>query len=62
MIRNRQSRHKHKDIIGTTAVGLQGLGTSTPHWSSASSREKRKLIQDGIKSAEEENTDQKQSN
>ena len=41
-----ESQLKFKDIIGTTAIGQQGLGNTTPiRWSSASTAQKREIIQ-----------------
>jgi hypothetical protein len=54
-VQQAESRLRHKDIVGTTAVGRQGLGTtSTQRWSTASDVEKRKMIQNEIRLSEEE--------
>ena len=50
-----ESRLRHKDIIGVTAVGRQGLGNvRKPMWSSAGSKERRELVQQEIRLVEEE--------
>ncbi|XP_063420791.1 uncharacterized protein LOC134706007 [Mytilus trossulus] len=51
-----ESRLRHKDIIGTVAVGRQGLGTSKScYWKNANTKERRSLVQREVKSREEEN-------
>ncbi|VDI00806.1 Hypothetical predicted protein [Mytilus galloprovincialis] len=51
-----ESRLRHKDIIGTVAVGRQGLGTSKScYWKNANTQERRGLVQREIQSREEEN-------
>ncbi|XP_063418448.1 uncharacterized protein LOC134701249 [Mytilus trossulus] len=51
-----ESRLRHKDIVGTVAVGRQGLGTSkSVFWKNANTQERRSLVQREIKSREEEN-------
>ncbi|XP_069139210.1 uncharacterized protein [Argopecten irradians] len=50
-----ESRLRHKDIVGTTAVGRQGLGTSKHTlWKKADVTERRSLVQKEIRSREEE--------
>ena len=50
-----ERRLQHKDIVGTTAVGRQGLGNSkTTRWSSAGNTERRSMVQDEVIAAEEE--------
>ena len=51
-----ESRLRQKDIVGAVCVGRQGLGTShTPVWKSASTRERRALVQTEVRQQEEEN-------
>ena len=50
-----ESRLRHKDIVGTTCKGRQGLGSeSTTRWKGASARERRMLVQQEIRNQEEE--------
>ncbi|XP_069125457.1 uncharacterized protein [Argopecten irradians] len=50
-----ECRLRHKDIVGTTAVGRQGLGTSKHTlWKKAGVTERRSLVQKEIRSSEEE--------
>jgi len=50
-----ESRHRQEEIVGTTAVGKQGLGTTKPRrWSSADGFEKRKTVVDVVRKMEEE--------
>ncbi|XP_045195004.2 uncharacterized protein LOC123550644 [Mercenaria mercenaria] len=50
-----ESRLQHKDIVGTTAVGRQGLGIiKSQRWVSADSTTKRQMIQNEVRLAEEE--------
>ena len=51
-----ESRLRHKDIVGTVAVGRQGLGTSKSRcWKKADAAERRRMVQKEIRSKEEEN-------
>ena len=44
-----ESRLRHKDIVGTTAVGRQGLGSTQPQrWSTASKKERSQMVQHEI--------------
>jgi hypothetical protein len=50
-----ESRLRHKDIVGTTAVGRQGLGfNSRTKWKTATGKERRKLVQEEVKQQCEE--------
>jgi hypothetical protein len=50
-----ESRLKHKEIVGATQVGRQGLGWTTHKWwSSSSDSERRKLVSEEIREVEEE--------
>ena len=50
-----ESRLRHKDIVGTTAVGTQGLGSAeTRSWKKADSRTRREMVQAEVRLAEEE--------
>ena len=54
-VKQAERRLRHKDIVGTTTVGRQGLGTTkTPRWTTANSRERRQLVQGEVRMAEEE--------
>ena len=45
-----ESRLRQEEIVGTTAVGKQGLGTTKPRrWSSADGSEKRKMAVEEVK-------------
>ncbi|XP_053395771.1 uncharacterized protein LOC128555950 [Mercenaria mercenaria] len=56
-----ESRLQHKDIVGTTAVGRQGLGfIKSQRWGSADSTTKRQMIQNEVRLAEEEERRTKQ--
>ena len=51
-----ESRLRHKDIVGTVAEGIQGLGTSKScYWNKANAQERRNLVQREIKCSEEKN-------
>ncbi|XP_069136759.1 uncharacterized protein [Argopecten irradians] len=48
-------RLSHQDIVGTTCVGRQGLGTShVLRWGTSDKAGKRKMVQDDIRKMEEE--------
>ena len=50
-----ESRLKHKEMVGAVQVGRQGLGwTRHTWWSSANDSERRKLVSQEIREAEEE--------
>lgn len=50
-----ERRLQHKDIVGITAVGRQGLGNSTTTlWGSAGNTERRSMVQEEVRAAEEE--------
>ena len=50
-----ESRLRHKDIVGTTAVGTQGFGTGeVRRWNSADSKTRRDMVQEEIWQTEEE--------
>ncbi|XP_052259364.1 uncharacterized protein LOC127863766 [Dreissena polymorpha] len=50
-----EKRLQQKDIVGITAVGRQGLGSSKiTLWSSAGNMERRRMVQDEVRAAEEE--------
>ena len=50
-----ESQLELKDIIGTTAIGGQGLGyTKSIRWSSASTAQKHEMIQAEIRQEEEQ--------
>ncbi|XP_052281145.1 uncharacterized protein LOC127878656 [Dreissena polymorpha] len=50
-----EKRLQQKDIVGNTAVGRQGLGSSKiTLWSSAGNMERRRMVQDEVRAAEEE--------
>lgn len=49
-----ESTLKHKDIVGVTAVGRQGIGaTKTVLWSRSNQKERRAMIQSEIRRTEE---------
>ena len=49
-----ESSLKHKDIVGVTAVGRQGIGaTKVPLWSQSDQRERRAMIQAEVRRVEE---------
>ena len=51
---NAEGRLQHKAIIGSVAVGKQGLGhSSSPQWFNASTKEKHSLIQQEVRASEE---------
>jgi hypothetical protein len=55
-----ESRLQHRDIIGTTTTGRQGLGMVTrQRWAAANQAEKRKLVQDDIRKQENEGREAK---
>ncbi|KAH3832263.1 hypothetical protein DPMN_105544 [Dreissena polymorpha] len=46
---------QHKDIVGTTAVGKQCLGSTKPQrWSTAGKKERSQMVQQEIRLFEEE--------
>jgi len=48
-----ESALKHKDIVGITAVGRQGIGaTKTLLWSQAAQKERRAMIQSEVRRTE----------
>ena len=50
-----EERLRHKDLVGTTTVGRQGLGLNPRNrWSMASKPERRQLVQDEIRQQAEE--------
>ena len=50
-----ESRLRHRDIVGTTAVGTKGLGAEKPkRWNSADTETRREMVQNEIRMAEEE--------
>ena len=50
-----EERLRHKDLVGTTTVGRQGLGLNPrTRWSMASKPERRQLVQDEIRQQAEE--------
>jgi len=50
-----ESRLRHKDIVGTMAVGKQGLGSAESRsWKKADSRTRREMVQAEVRLAEEE--------
>ena len=50
-----ESRLRHKDIVGTTAVGRQDLGITKPQrWISSSNKERGQMVQQEIRLTEEE--------
>jgi len=50
-----ESRLRHKDIVGTTAVWRQGLGNTKPQrWTSSSNKERSQMVQQEIRLTEEE--------
>ena len=50
-----ESRLRHKDTVGTTAVGRQGLGNKKPQrWTSSSNKERSEMVQREIRLTEEE--------
>ena len=50
-----ESRLRHKDIVGTTAIGRQGLGSSKPQrWSTAGKKERSQMVQYEIRHSEED--------
>ena len=54
-VQEAESQLKLKDVIGTTQVGRQGLGINkSTRWSTANDKDKRSMIQDEIRSVEEE--------
>ena len=53
-VKQAESTIKHKDIVGVTAVGRQGIGaTNTVLWSRSDQKEKRALIQSEVRRAED---------
>ncbi|XP_052237947.1 uncharacterized protein LOC127849270 [Dreissena polymorpha] len=54
-VEHAEKRLQQKDIVGITAVGRQGLGSSKiTLWSSAGNMERRRMVQDEVRAAEEE--------
>ena len=50
-----ESRLRHKDIVGTVAMGRLGIGNlERPNWEKASTRERREMVQKEVRAAEEE--------
>ena len=49
-----ESKLRHKDIVGPTCKGRQGLGSESTRWKGASARERRMLVQQEIRNQEEE--------
>ncbi len=50
-----ESRLRHQDIVGTSCQGRQGLGLNTRQpWSSATTVQRRELVQSEIRKEEEE--------
>ena len=50
-----ESRLKHKEMVGATQLGRQGLGWTTHKWwSSSSDKERRELVTQELRNAEEE--------
>ena len=50
-----EARLKHNDIVGTTTMGRLGLGCVTrASWKAAALSERRKMVQQEVRSAEEE--------
>jgi hypothetical protein len=50
-----ESRLKHKEMVGATQLGRQGIGWTTHKWwSSSSDKERRELVSQEIREAEEE--------
>ena len=50
-----ESRLRHRDIVGATCEGRQGLGNITHRrWKDANQRERRELMQKEVRAAEEE--------
>ncbi|XP_052224110.1 uncharacterized protein LOC127839765 [Dreissena polymorpha] len=50
-----ESSLKHKDVVGSTNVGREGLGTKqTQRWGKAGKRERRDLVQKEIRNQEEQ--------
>jgi len=46
---------KHRDIVGITAVGRQGIGaTKTVHWSRSDQKEGRAMVQSEVRRTEEQ--------
>ena len=53
-VKQAENTLKHKDIVGVTAVGRQGIGaTNTVLWSRSDQKERRALIQSEVRRAEE---------
>ena len=53
-VKQAENNLKHKDIVGVTAVGCQGIGaTNTVLWSRSDQKERRALIQSEVRRAEE---------
>ena len=53
-VKQAENTLKHKDIVGVTAVGRQGIGaTKTVLWSRSDQKERRALIQSEVRRAEE---------
>ena len=53
-VKQAENTLKHKDIVGVTAVGRQGIGaTNTVLWSRSYQKERRALIQSEVRRAEE---------
>jgi hypothetical protein len=50
-----EAKAKHKEIVGTTALGRRGLDvTNTKRWSKADNKERRAMIQKEVRESEEE--------
>ena len=53
-VKQAENTLKHKDIVGVTAVGHQGIGaTNTVLWSRSDQKERKALIQSEVRRAEE---------
>ena len=54
-VKEAEFRLKHKEMVGAVQVGRQGLGWRRhTYWSSANDSERRKLVSQAIREAEEE--------
>ncbi|XP_060082190.1 uncharacterized protein LOC132561508 [Ylistrum balloti] len=54
-VQEAESRLRHSDIVGTTCIGKQGLGsTRVERWGTADTAGRRKMVQDNIRKMEEE--------
>ncbi|XP_033747101.1 uncharacterized protein LOC117332324 [Pecten maximus] len=54
-VQEAESRLRHSDIVGTTCIGRQGLGTTqVQRWGTADTVSRRKMVQDNIRKMEEE--------